>query len=73
MGEMKKGSCHCKAIEFEVVLEKGLENLRRCNCSLCRRKGAVIASVSLDKLNILKGEDNLSLYSDLGLVFMYQG
>ncbi len=62
MNELLIGSCHCKAVEFEVELEDGLENLRRCNCSLCRRKGAIIASVPIEKLRILKGEDHLSLY-----------
>jgi len=59
---IKKGSCHCGAVEFEVDLENGLENLRRCNCSLCRRKGAVMAGVPRERLNVIKGEDNLSLY-----------
>ena len=62
MKKTKVGTCHCGAVEFEVKLKNGLENIRRCNCSLCRRKGSIIASVSLDNLEIIKGEDNLSLY-----------
>lgn len=58
----QKGSCHCGKAEFEVELANGLENIRRCNCSLCRRKGAIIASVPIAKLKIVKGEGNLSLY-----------
>jgi hypothetical protein len=60
--EIKKGSCHCGAVQFEVELHNGLEKLRRCNCSLCRRKGAVMASVPLEGLRIVKGEDKLTLY-----------
>jgi hypothetical protein len=60
--ETRKGNCHCGAVEFEVELERGLENLRRCNCSLCRRKGAVMAGVTLDRLRVVKGEDKLTLY-----------
>ena len=60
--ETKKGSCHCGAVEFEVDLENGLENVRRCNCSLCRRKGAIIASVPVSRLRITKGADMLTLY-----------
>ena len=63
MSEIKNGTCHCGAIEFQVELENGLVDLRRCNCSLCRRKGAIIASVPLDKLSVVKGEDKLSVYS----------
>ena len=60
--EIKKGSCHCGAVEFEVELHSGLEKLRRCNCSLCRRKGAVMASVLVERLKVVKGEDKLTLY-----------
>jgi hypothetical protein len=62
VSEVKNGVCHCGAIEFEVELENGLENLRRCNCSLCRRKGAVMATAPLSRLRVIKGEDKLSLY-----------
>ena len=60
--EKRQGKCHCGAVEFEVELESGIEDLRRCNCSLCRRKGAVMASVPLERLKILRGADKLSLY-----------
>jgi hypothetical protein len=60
--EIKKGSCHCGAVTFEVGLHDGLEKLRRCNCSLCRRKGAIMASVLVERLRVTKGEDKLTLY-----------
>lgn len=60
--ETMTGSCHCGAVVFEVDLTGGFENLRRCNCSLCRRKGAVMASVPLERLRIVRGEDKLTLY-----------
>ena len=62
MSETMTGRCHCGAVEFEVTLENGLENLRRCNCSLCRRKGAIMASVPVENLRVTKGEDMLTLY-----------
>lgn len=62
MSESRRGTCHCGAIEFEVELVKGLEDLRRCGCSLCRRKGAIMASVPLANLRVLRGADELSLY-----------
>ena len=62
MTEIKQGTCHCGAVEFEVELESGLADLRRCNCSLCRRKGAIMAGVPLDKLKVVRGADNLTLY-----------
>ena len=60
--QTRTGSCHCGAVVFEVELENGLQNLRRCNCSLCRRKGAIMAGVPVEKLKVVVGEDQLSLY-----------
>ncbi|MDQ8021659.1 MAG: GFA family protein [Moraxellaceae bacterium] len=60
--ETRTGSCHCGAVVFTVQLPAGLQNLRRCNCSLCRRKGAVMAMVALDGLTVTQGADKLSLY-----------
>ena len=57
-----KAACHCGAVQFELTLPFGLENPRRCSCSLCRMRGAIAASVVLDGLRILKGADQLSLY-----------
>lgn len=47
---------------MELNLPNGIENPRRCDCSMCRRKGAVVASVKLSGINILKGQEFLSLY-----------
>ena len=57
-----KGSCHCGSVEFELDLPDGLIDVRRCDCSLCRRRGAIAASISLEDINILKGKENLKLY-----------
>lgn len=55
-------TCHCGAIELEVAFENGLENIRHCNCSLCKRKGAVMAAVPVENLKVVKGQDHLSCY-----------
>jgi len=57
-----KASCHCGAVEFELSLPNGLDDPRRCDCSMCRRRGAIVASVTLDGIKIIKGKDKLSLY-----------
>ncbi len=62
MSVVKRGKCHCGAVEFEVELETGLGDLRRCNCSLCRRKGTVMGSVPLGRLKVVKGAHMLTLY-----------
>ena len=55
-------TCHCGAVEIEVTLSDGLNTKRRCDCSFCRRRGAVAVSAPLDGIRIVKGAENLSLY-----------
>jgi len=55
-------TCHCGSVELELELPDGLVNVRRCDCSLCRRRGAIAASVPLAGITIVKGEDVLKLY-----------
>lgn len=57
-----RASCHCGAVELELDLPNGIENPRRCDCSICRRKGAIVASVALSGIRIVKGHDVLKLY-----------
>lgn len=57
-----QGQCHCGSVKFTVQLPHGLVDTRRCNCSMCRRRGAVVASVELNDLSINEGEEILSLY-----------
>jgi hypothetical protein len=57
-----RGACHCKAVQFEVTLSSGLKTARRCNCSLCRMRGAVAVSAPLGGLRFLAGEGKLTLY-----------
>jgi hypothetical protein len=56
------GTCHCGAVAFEVELENGLGDLKRCNCSLCHRKGAIMAFAPVERLKIVKGAEMLTLY-----------
>ncbi len=55
-------SCHCGKVELELALPNGIEKLRRCDCSMCRRRGAIVASVPLNGIRIVQGEDVLKLY-----------
>ncbi|WP_372841568.1 GFA family protein [Phaeovulum sp.] len=55
-------TCHCGAVEMLVTLSDGLATARRCDCSFCRRRGAVAVSAPLSGVTILRGADNLALY-----------
>lgn len=57
-----RASCHCGAVVLELDLPDGVVDPRRCDCSMCRRRGAIAASVPLDGLKIVQGQDALSLY-----------
>jgi len=57
-----RGACHCGAVTFTVRLSDGLTAPRRCNCSFCRMRGAVVVAAPLDGMKITAGEDFLTLY-----------
>ncbi len=57
-----RASCHCGAVVLELDLPDGIVNPRRCDCSLCRRKGAIVASVPLEGVKIIQGASVLKLY-----------
>ena len=59
---MMRASCHCGAVELALDLPDGLGPVIRCDCSMCRRKGTIMAGVPLSALTVLKGADALRLY-----------
>jgi hypothetical protein len=58
-----QGTCHCQAIRFVFESEEIVEG-RRCNCSICIRKGAVVSARYYEphEFEITKGRDALGLY-----------
>ena len=56
------GACHCGTVRFRVRLSGGLGTARRCNCSLCRMRGAVAVTALLGDLELLQGAEMLSTY-----------
>tara|TARA_B100000941_G_C28309370_1_gene450686 strand:- start:334 stop:693 length:360 start_codon:yes stop_codon:yes gene_type:complete len=58
---MKKLKCHCGKIEAAVNVDR-LNKILRCNCSLCKRKGAIMSLVKNEDFKILKGHDLLKIY-----------
>ncbi|MEH6361103.1 MAG: GFA family protein [Amylibacter sp.] len=63
MNNPQKLTCHCGAVELRVTLKDGLKTARRCNCSFCRRRGAIAATAEFpDGVKVVKGADKLTLY-----------
>jgi hypothetical protein len=56
-----RGSCHCGQIAFEV--EGDLTQVADCNCSICRRKGALLWFVPRQQLRLLTPEADMSTYT----------
>ena len=55
-----RGTCHCGRITFEVGAE--LTYVVDCNCSICRRTGALWHPAAESDLRVLTGEADLVLY-----------
>lgn len=55
-----RGSCHCGRVTFDVRAK--LDHVVECNCSMCRRVGALWHGASESDLHILTGEADLVLY-----------
>jgi hypothetical protein len=62
MSQIRHASCHCGTVKLEVTLPNGLDKLIRCNCSLCKRKGAVMMGMPLERLRVVEGAEKLTLY-----------
>src|SRR5690242_18203527 len=56
------GACHCGTVRFHVKLTNGLRTARRCNCSICRMRGAVAVSAEVGDLKVTAGAEALTLY-----------
>jgi hypothetical protein len=55
-----QGSCHCGAVKFTVDAEIPTEAMS-CNCSICRRKGVLMAFFPVAKVKV-EGEGALQAY-----------
>ena len=55
-----RGSCHCGKVRFEVDAE--LDHVRVCDCSVCRKRGALNHRVEEGRLRILTPLSETSVY-----------
>ncbi len=55
-----QGSCHCGAVRFEVDMD--LDHVRVCDCSLCRKRGALNHRVESSQLRLKTPLEELTLY-----------
>ncbi|WP_233168525.1 GFA family protein [Xylophilus sp. ASV27] len=55
-----QGACHCGRTRFEV--DADIDHVRVCDCSVCRRRGALTHRVPKERLRLLTPWSDLSLY-----------
>ena len=56
-----KVSCHCGKVAFEF--DGDVKEALACNCSICQRKGSLLAFMPYSKLTWLSGEKEASTYT----------
>jgi hypothetical protein len=56
-----QGSCHCGNIKFEV--EGNIDSALSCNCSICQRKGSLLAFFPADQFTLLSKGENVGTYT----------
>lgn len=54
------GSCHCGAVRFEIGSD--FAELATCDCSLCRRRAALMVEVHESRFRLLAGEASPAEY-----------
>jgi hypothetical protein len=57
---MIEASCHCGAVKFEIAHEP--EYVGDCNCSICRRLGALWAYYTLAEVKIIPASGATDVY-----------
>src|SRR6185503_5576783 len=60
MKQTYRGTCHCGRVKFEV--DADIDHVRVCDCSICRRRGALLHRVAESDLRLLTPLDDLTLY-----------
>jgi hypothetical protein len=56
-----RGSCHCGRIAYRLDAEP--TEAIECNCSICRRKGSLLAAFAPDRFHLETSRDDLATYT----------
>jgi hypothetical protein len=54
------GACHCGAVRF--MIETDFPELTMCDCSICKKKNALMVKVHESKFVLLSGTEELTEY-----------
>jgi hypothetical protein len=56
-----RGSCHCGRIAYRLDAEP--TEAIECNCSICRRKGSVLAAVAPEQFHLETSRADIAVYT----------
>lgn len=54
------GGCHCGAVRYRATAD--ISNVMVCNCSICHKKGTVLAFAPTTEFTLLHGDEALTEY-----------
>jgi hypothetical protein len=54
------GGCHCGRVRYKAEVD--LSQIMSCNCSICRKRGMLVAPAADEKFVLERGEDALRDY-----------
>ena len=49
------GNCHCGTVQLSIPRNIDMSAVRRCDCSLCKRRGAVMLACPIEDVKIEAG------------------
>ncbi|MGH7884615.1 MAG: GFA family protein [Thermodesulfobacteriota bacterium] len=55
-----EGGCHCGEISFTVEMD--IKEVMSCNCSICSKRGSLLAFNPAENFTLIKGEYHLTDY-----------
>ena len=64
------GSCHCGRVAYSLDAEP--TEAIECNCSICQRKGGILAAFAPDKFRLETSRDDIGVYTFGGHVIRHQ-
>jgi hypothetical protein len=67
---MIRGSCHCGAVRYS--LDGEATEAIECNCSICRRKGSLLAFFPPDRFTLKTPREAMSVYTFRHHVIQHQ-
>ena len=56
------GSCHCGTVKFSIPRDINTDTVRRCDCSLFKRRSGVMLACPIEDVKIEQGAEHLIHY-----------